>query len=171
MGKQYRQPLPKKASRVTAPLKLVHNKNLCGNMNTMTLAGSSSFMTPIDDYSWRISVYFFKSKDTVHDLRMGGVSDHTPIRAHTHLQTCFPKWPAVDVHQLVNSSACSWTYAPPWPKHQSHFCATTSATLLHVQQLSINCSHIGQLAWQNNCIFYLSWYFPSIYCYALPAAT
>ena len=60
MGKQHRQPFPKKSqSRSSQPLELIHS-DVCGPMSVNSVGGSRYFVTFIDDYSRFTTVYFMK---------------------------------------------------------------------------------------------------------------
>lgn len=62
LGKQHKNTFDKDGSwRSRRPLELVHS-DLCGSMQAQPLAGSKYFFTFIDDYSWKIWVYFLKNK-------------------------------------------------------------------------------------------------------------
>lgn len=60
-GKHHRQPFPKKGSRATEMLEIVHS-DLCGPMETASLAGSKYFLTLIDDFTRKTFIYFLKKK-------------------------------------------------------------------------------------------------------------
>ena len=65
MGKQHRQPFPKKSqSRSSQPLELIHS-DVCGPMSVNSVGGSRYFVTFIDDYSRFTTVYFMKHKSEV----------------------------------------------------------------------------------------------------------
>ena len=67
MGKQHRQPFPKKSQHEsTQPLEIIHS-DVCGPMNVNSVGGSRYFVTFIDDYSRFTSVYFMKNKNEVLD--------------------------------------------------------------------------------------------------------
>ena len=65
LGKQHREAFPAgKSIRVKAPLEIVH-LDLCGPMQTPSLAGSHYVLTFIDDYTRKTWVYFLKQKSEV----------------------------------------------------------------------------------------------------------
>ena len=65
MGKQNRQPFPKKArSTTTGLLELIHS-DVCGPMDLPSVGGSRYFVTFIDDYSRYTTVYMMKQKSEV----------------------------------------------------------------------------------------------------------
>ena len=62
MGKQDRQPFPKKSqSNTTQVLELIHSK-VCGPMDVNSVGGSRYFVTFTDDYSRYAAVYMMKRK-------------------------------------------------------------------------------------------------------------
>ena len=63
-GKQTQTPHKSKGNRPEHRLALVHN-DLCGSMPSLLLGGVAYFCTFIDDYSWKVWVYFLKNKDEV----------------------------------------------------------------------------------------------------------
>lgn len=65
MGKQHRQPFPKKAqSIITGLLELIHS-NVCGPMDVPSVVGSRNFVTVIDDFSRFTTVCMIKQKSEV----------------------------------------------------------------------------------------------------------
>eukprot|EP00112_Aurelia_sp_Birch-Aquarium-sp1_P026532 Seg946.1 transcript_id=Seg946.1/GoldUCD/mRNA.D3Y31 product="Retrovirus-related Pol polyprotein from transposon TNT 1-94" protein_id=Seg946.1/GoldUCD/D3Y31 len=65
MGKQHRQPFPKKSqSRSSQPLELIYS-DVCGPMSVNSVGGSRYFVTFIDDYSRFTTVYSMKNKSEV----------------------------------------------------------------------------------------------------------
>ena len=65
VGKQNRQPFPKKSTHhSTEPLELIHS-DVCGPMNIASVGGSRYFVTFIDDYSRYTAVYMMKNKSEV----------------------------------------------------------------------------------------------------------
>ena len=65
LGKQHRQPFPKKSDRKTCkPLELIHT-DLCGPMSIPSVGGSRFFVLFIDDYSRYTCVYTIKHKSEV----------------------------------------------------------------------------------------------------------
>jgi transposase InsO family protein len=61
-GKQHRAPFPKDgATRATRPLEIVHS-DVCGPMRTTSMGGARYFLTFIDDFSRKVSVYMLKTK-------------------------------------------------------------------------------------------------------------
>lgn len=63
-GKQTRLPFKSDGSKVTKPLELVHS-DVCGPMEIQSLGGSRYFLTFLDEYSKKISVYFLHNKSEV----------------------------------------------------------------------------------------------------------
>lgn len=65
LGKQHRESfLSGKSIRAKAPLEIVHS-DVCGPMQTPSLAGSQYFLTFIDDFTRKTWVYFLKNKSEV----------------------------------------------------------------------------------------------------------
>eukprot|EP00253_Pinus_taeda_P006913 PITA_06913 len=65
LGKQHRENFPSgKSIRAKAPLEIVHS-NVCGPMQTPSLAGSQYFLTFINDFTRKNCVYFLKNKSEV----------------------------------------------------------------------------------------------------------
>lgn len=65
LGKQHRESFPSgKSIKAKAPLEIVHS-DLCGPMQTPSLAGSQYFLTFIDDFTRKTWVYFLKNKSEV----------------------------------------------------------------------------------------------------------
>ena len=65
LGKQHREKFPSgKSIRAKAPLEIVHS-DLCGPMQTPSLASSHYTLTFIDDYTRKTWVYFLKYKSEV----------------------------------------------------------------------------------------------------------
>ena len=65
LGKQHRQPFPKKSEHKTCrPLELIHT-DVCGPMSIPSVGGSRFFVTFIDDYSRYTYVYAIKHKSEV----------------------------------------------------------------------------------------------------------
>ena len=65
MGKQHREKFPsRKSIRAKVPLEIVHS-DLCGPMQTPSLACSHYMPTFIDDYTRKTWVYFLKYKGEV----------------------------------------------------------------------------------------------------------
>ena len=65
MGKQHRQPFPKKSqSTTTKLLELIHS-DVCGPMDVPSVRGSRYFVTFIDDFSRYPTVYMMKQKSEV----------------------------------------------------------------------------------------------------------
>lgn len=65
LGKQHKEGFPSgKSIREKAPLEIVHS-DLCGPMQTPSLAGSQYFLTFIDDFTRKTWVYFMKNKSEV----------------------------------------------------------------------------------------------------------
>lgn len=65
LGKQHKESFPSgKSIREKAPLEIVH-LDLCGPMQTPSLAGSQYFLTFIDDFTRKTWVYFLKNKSEV----------------------------------------------------------------------------------------------------------
>ena len=65
LGKQHRENFPSgKSIREKAPLEIFHS-NLCGPMQTPSLASNHYMLTFIDDYTRKIWVYFLKYKSKV----------------------------------------------------------------------------------------------------------
>eukprot|EP00253_Pinus_taeda_P036572 PITA_36572 len=65
LGKQHRESFPSgKCIRAKAPLEIVHS-DVCGPMQTPSLAGSQYFLTFIDDFTRKFWVYFLKNKSEV----------------------------------------------------------------------------------------------------------
>ena len=64
LGKATHRPFPHSLSRTQQLNQLVHS-DLCGPMETLSLSGSSYFLTFIDDYSRYTTVYFVKQKSQV----------------------------------------------------------------------------------------------------------
>ena len=65
LGKQHRESFPsRKSIRAKAPLEIVHS-DLCGPMQTPSLAGSHYILTVIDDFTRKTWVYFLKNKSEV----------------------------------------------------------------------------------------------------------
>eukprot|EP00253_Pinus_taeda_P025630 PITA_25630 len=65
LGKQHRESFPSgKSIRAKAPLEIVHS-DVCGPMQTPSLADSQYFLTFIDDFTRKIWVYFLKNKSEV----------------------------------------------------------------------------------------------------------
>lgn len=60
-GKQTRLPFPQSGSRASTLLEIIHT-DLCGPMETPSVAGARYFVTFIDDYSRKVYVYFLKNK-------------------------------------------------------------------------------------------------------------
>ncbi|KAI8436415.1 hypothetical protein MSG28_010011 [Choristoneura fumiferana] len=65
-GKQTRLPFKSSGVKVNKPLELVHS-DICGPMETQSLGGARYFLTFLDDYSKRISVYFLRNKSEALD--------------------------------------------------------------------------------------------------------
>eukprot|EP00253_Pinus_taeda_P025358 PITA_25358 len=62
LGKQNRESFPSgKSIRAKAPLEIVHS-DVCGPMQTPSLAGNQCFLTFIDDFTRKTWVYFLKKK-------------------------------------------------------------------------------------------------------------
>ena len=62
LGKQHRESFPiSKSHRARAPLEIVHS-DICGQMQTPSIGGSSYFLTFIDDFTRKTWVYFLKHK-------------------------------------------------------------------------------------------------------------
>ena len=67
LGKKHRLPFNSRNSRRSRkPLELVHS-NLVGPMQTISIVGSTYFMTFIDDFNRRTWVYFLKNKSKAFD--------------------------------------------------------------------------------------------------------
>ena len=65
LGKQQRESFPAgKSIREKAPLEIVHS-DLCGPMQTPSLAGNKYVLTFIDDYTRKTWVYFLNQKSEV----------------------------------------------------------------------------------------------------------
>ena len=65
MGKQHRQPFPKKAqSIITGLLELIHS-NVCGPIDVPSVVGSRNFVTVIDNFSRYTTVCMIKQKSEV----------------------------------------------------------------------------------------------------------
>ena len=65
LGKQHRESFPSgKSIRAKAPLEIVHS-DLCGPMQTPSLASSHYMLTFIDDFTRKTWVYFLKNKSEV----------------------------------------------------------------------------------------------------------
>ena len=65
LGKQHRENFPSgKSIREKAPLEIVHS-DLCGPMQTPSLAGNKYVLTFIDDYTRKTWVYFLNQKSEV----------------------------------------------------------------------------------------------------------
>ena len=65
LSKQHRESFPfKKSIRAKAPLEIVHS-DLCGPMQTPSLASSHYMLTFIDDFTRKTWVYFLKNKSEV----------------------------------------------------------------------------------------------------------
>lgn len=60
-GKMSRQPFKNTGTRASELLQLIHS-DLCGPMETSSIGGARYYVTFIDDYSRKVSVYFIKSK-------------------------------------------------------------------------------------------------------------
>lgn len=56
-----RQPFKNTGTRASELLQLIHS-DLCGPMETSSIGGARYYVTFIDDYSRKVSVYFMKSK-------------------------------------------------------------------------------------------------------------
>ena len=65
-GKQTRQPFVQDRNVSTRPLEVVQ-LDVWGPTKTKSLAGSSYYVTFIDDYSQKVWVYFMKAKSEVFD--------------------------------------------------------------------------------------------------------
>lgn len=63
-GKMYRNPFPKKSSRVSGMLELIHS-DVCGPMRVASIGGTRYFVEFIDDHTRWCEVRFLKSKDEV----------------------------------------------------------------------------------------------------------
>lgn len=66
-GKQTRRPFPKKGSRATSVMELIHS-DLCGPMEVRSISGAKYFLTLIDDLSRKVFVYFLKTKEHVKQI-------------------------------------------------------------------------------------------------------
>lgn len=65
LGKQHRESFPSgKSIRAKAPLEIVHS-DVCGPMQTPSLAGNQYFLTFIDDFTRKTWIYFLKNKSEV----------------------------------------------------------------------------------------------------------
>lgn len=65
LGKQHRESFPsRKSIRAKSPLEIVHS-DLCGPMQTPSLACSQYFLTFINDFTRKTWVYFLKNKSEV----------------------------------------------------------------------------------------------------------
>ncbi|KAJ8715602.1 hypothetical protein PYW07_010084 [Mythimna separata] len=60
-GKMSRQPFKNTGTRASKLLQLIHS-DLCGPMETSSIGGARYYVTFIDDYSRKVSVYFMKNK-------------------------------------------------------------------------------------------------------------
>ena len=60
LGKHKRDSFSTTSHRAKEQLELVH-LDLCGPMPTQSLGGSLYFLTFIDDFSWKIWIYFIKN--------------------------------------------------------------------------------------------------------------
>ena len=65
-GKHSRTPFPTSASRATELLQIIHS-DVCGPMSTASLGGAKYYVTFIDDFSRKISVFIIKNKSQVFD--------------------------------------------------------------------------------------------------------
>eukprot|EP00111_Clytia_hemisphaerica_P023199 TCONS_00068237-protein len=65
MGKQHRQPFPKKSTNTTKGLLELIHSDVCGPMDVPSVGGSRYFVTFIDDYSRYTTVYMMKHKSEV----------------------------------------------------------------------------------------------------------
>jgi hypothetical protein len=63
-GKNIKNPFPKRDSKAEGFLELIHS-DVCGPMPSSSLSGYIYYVSFIDDYSYKIWVYFLKSKDGV----------------------------------------------------------------------------------------------------------
>ena len=74
LGKQHREKFPLgKSIRAKAPLEIVHS-DLCGPMQTPSLASSHCMLTFIDDFTRKTWVYFLKTK--LKCLKDSAISKH-----------------------------------------------------------------------------------------------
>eukprot|EP00253_Pinus_taeda_P018707 PITA_18707 len=65
LGKQHKESFPSgKSIRAKAPLEIVHS-DVCGPMQSPSIAGSQYFLTFIDDFTRKIWVYFLNNKSEV----------------------------------------------------------------------------------------------------------
>jgi len=60
-GKMSRQPFKNTGTRAPELLQLIHS-DLCGPMETSSIGGARYYVTFLDDYSRKVSVYFMKNK-------------------------------------------------------------------------------------------------------------
>lgn len=61
LGKYTKTSFPSSDNRETSILELVHF-DVCGLMSIVSLSGHEYYVTCIDDYSRKISIYFLKAK-------------------------------------------------------------------------------------------------------------
>eukprot|EP00253_Pinus_taeda_P033019 PITA_33019 len=65
LGKQHRESFPSgKSIRAKAPIEIFHS-DVCGPMQTPSLAGNQYFLTFIDDFTRKTWIYFLKNKSEV----------------------------------------------------------------------------------------------------------
>ena len=65
IGKQHRQPFPKKVKSTTTGLLKLNHSDVCGPMNVPSVGGSRYFVTVIDSFSRYATVYVIKQKSDV----------------------------------------------------------------------------------------------------------
>ena len=65
MGKQQRQPFPKKVKSITTGLLKLNHSEVCGPMDVPSVGVSRYFVTVIDHFSRYTTVYMIKQKSDV----------------------------------------------------------------------------------------------------------